>query len=49
MNHNEVLKVTTGARNVGQELTSACLAMGHKIVDAVKEDDKTILYVQKNR
>ena len=46
INTYEVLKVTTGATNVGQELSSACLAMGHE-VETVKEDDKTVLYVQK--
>jgi len=46
INQYEVLKVKTGSRNVGQELTSACIAMGHE-VDATEEEDKTILYVQK--
>ncbi len=46
INDNEVLKVISGAKNVGQELTSACLAMGHR-VDAIEENLKTILYVKK--
>jgi TusA-related sulfurtransferase len=46
INDDETLKVTTGAKNVGQELTSACLSMGHQ-VDAIEENFKTILYVKK--
>lgn len=47
INQYEVLKVTTGGKNVAQELSSACLAMGHE-ANSIEDDDKTILYVQKN-
>ncbi len=46
INENEVLKVVTGAKNVSQELTSACTAMGHT-VKSIEENTITILYVKK--
>lgn len=45
--NNEVLKVNTGGKNVSQELTSACTAMGHVVNEQIESDDKTILYVHK--
>ena len=47
INDFEVLKVTTGGKNVGQELSSACLAMGHEVDTIEEEEEQTILYVQK--
>ena len=44
--HNQVLKVTTGGKNVSKELTSACSAMGH-VVYSIEENNKVVLYVKK--
>ena len=44
--HNQVLKVTTGGKNVSKELTSACSAMGHAVY-SIEENNKVVLYVKK--